>query len=90
MEAEARRLGVPFNSRTRDEVLADRLAKVANMAGEVSTPPPAPVAPAGTAVVRILLPNLWTSLGKHFAGDEVELSREEAEWLAGLGKVVIK
>lgn len=35
-------------------------------------------------------PNLWTSLGKSFRGDEIELPDDEAEKLKDAGAVSVK
>lgn len=87
LETRAKALGVGFNSRTSDEVLAER---VATAEGE-SEPEAEGVTTSRTGPVmcRVLLPNLWTSVGKYLAGEDVALPRAEAETLDRDGKVVM-
>lgn len=80
MEAKARELGIGFNSRTSDEVLRQRIDTAILSAAD----------PEDTAEVKVIVPNLWTSKGKFFKLDSVELPRAEAEWLQGRDQVVIK
>lgn len=76
LELEGRRYGVPFNSRTKDETIVERIA-VAKASESLD------------ARCEVLWANLWTTKGKFFAGDEVTLPMEEAEDHQADGKVLI-
>ena len=58
MEARATELGVSFNSRTKDDTLATRIA-------EAETP-------AVRVAARVLWRNVWSSEGKHLKDEEYE------------------
>lgn len=102
LEARAKELDIGFNARTADDVLAERIedreakAKAAAEAAEaaagvepvVQVAEPAPTGP--DEMVRVLVPNLWTSQGKYFAGDDIALPASEAKALEDADKVVIK
>jgi hypothetical protein len=38
---------------------------------------------------RVLIPNLWTTEGKAYQGDEISIPEDEAKWLDGLDKIKI-
>ena len=50
---------------------------------EAATAPPAPATPApppapATIRCRVIVPNVWSSLGKHLRGDIVDIPADEA------------
>ena len=91
MEAKAKALGVSFNSRTSDQVLAARLDVADGELEAVSFNPAGDNSADDSPVIcRVLMRNLWTSAGKYFAGDDVALPRDEADALEKADKVVIK
>lgn len=91
LETRAKALMIGFNSRTSDEVLAERIEEAEGRIGAVEGEPEAEgvtTSASGPVMCRVLLPNLWTSAGKYLAGDDVALPRDEADTLDRDGKVV--
>ena len=90
LETQAKALGVPFNSRTSDAKLVERVNIALGEAEAPEAPDEPAEAPESAVMVRVLMRNLWTTQGKYFAGDDVALPRDEAERLQAEDKVVIK
>lgn len=97
LEAEAKRLGVEYRSNIGDEALADRVA--AAQQAEASAPEGLVAQVAvdvkasevlNEVACKVLVANLWTSKGKFFLRDSVDLPRDEAQQLEVEDKVIIK
>lgn len=89
MEERARALGVPFNSRTRDEVLAERISEVPGPENEQIDDSAISSATA-PVMVRVICSNVWMDGVKHMLGDEFAAPLDIAEVMQDRNQVVIK
>ena len=83
LEGRARVLGVPFNSRTSDEVLQGRIAE----AEAAAVADPANAAPVERVSARVLWPNVWSSEGKHMKGETYKFTREDFDALDAIDAI---